>query len=281
MYYLLYLTWDPNPVAFKLPVIGIPIYLYGIFFVSGFFAGYYLLRFLLQKRLACSPTEAQNLLDPLTWAVVLGTIIGARLGHVLFYEWDYYKQHLWQIFNLREGGLASHGGTIGVLFALWIYYRLVFQKKSSLSFLSFLDLVVIPTALVATCIRLGNFFNQEIVGTPSELPWAVYFLHPVGVFDILPRHPVQLYEASGYFFTFVLLLLLWNQSNKYPRLLTPGFFTGLFFVCVFGSRFFLEFFKAFQPSIIDQSLLSAGQLLSLPCIIGGLYLLFQSRQSSA
>lgn len=269
-----FMYWNPNPVAFTLPFINLPVYIYGISFVSGFILGYLILVRLMQKTFPEMSKEAiGRLVDKLTWFGVGGTIIGARLGHVLLYEWDRYAANPWLILNVREGGLASHGGTIGVIIALALFYHF-FYKKTGHSFLNLLDHAVIPTALIAFFIRLGNFFNQEIVGTPSALPWAVLFAHPADHHLPVPRHPAQLYEGIAYLCIFGILLALW-QKTKVEK--WEGFMTGLFFVLVFGSRFLIEFVKEYQYSaLLDQSFLQAGQLLSIPFILLGLFLMAHS-----
>lgn len=268
------LSWNPNPIAFNIPFIDVPIFIYGICFVIGFSFGYFQLVRLLKKTLPeKDPKEISTLVDQLTWFVIGGTIIGARLGHVFFYDWDRYKNNLLQILNTREGGLASHGGTIGVLIALGIFYFFIFKKKTGLSFLQLLDHIVLPTALVAFFIRVGNFFNQEILGTPSNLPWAVQFGSPADGSVPIPRHPAQLYEGLAYLITFVILTYLWHKTDLKKK---SGLFTGLFFVLVFGSRFVIEFVKEHQHSILDQSFLQAGQTLSLPFIFLGIFLMIRA-----
>ena len=264
--------WNPDPVAFYLPVVHLPIYMYGICFVTGFILGYFLLLWLMAKQLPpqISKEKVQLLVDRLTWFVVAGTIIGARLGHVFLYDWERYRAHPWEILYIREGGLASHGGAIGVLLALWLYYRFIFRKNTGRSYLELLDMIVVPTALVAFFIRLGNFFNQEILGTPTDLPWGVIFGSPADHSLVVPRHPAQLYEGLAYLLTFVNLLLLKKQKVR------PGFLTGLFFVQIFGARFLIEYVKAHQEASFDQSLLQAGQLLSIPFILAGALLLYRA-----
>ncbi len=264
--------WDPDPVAFRIPYFDLPIFVYGICFVAGFYLGYRVLLVIMRQTLKNSEL-AQVLVDKLTWFIAVGTVIGARLGHVLFYDWDHYKAHPLSILNTREGGLSSHGGTIGVLLALGLFYYTYLKKMTSLTFLELLDRIAIATAITATFIRIGNFFNQEIVGTPTSLPWAVIFGHPAEGVAPLPRHPSQLYEALLYFVTFLLLLFFW----KIKEVRRPGFFIGLFFLLVFGGRFFIEFTKEVQTSIFDQNLLQAGQWLSIPFVLAGLILLVHSR----
>lgn len=212
--------------------------------------------------------------DGLLWWIVLGTIIGARLGHVFFYEWSYYQNHLADIPKVWEGGLASHGGTLGVLLAIFFYSRWTRMQFPEMNFLALADLVAIPTAFSVLFIRLGNFVNQEILGTPTAAPWGVIFGHPADGTAPIPRHPVQLYEAIAYLLTFFLMISLWKFKKKpWPQ----GFFLGVCLLCIFGSRFFLEYFKAPQNSFIDETFLQAGQLLSLPFIFLGIGFIYFSQ----
>lgn len=209
--------------------------------------------------------------DHLVWFIVIGTVVGARLGHVFFYEWPYYKNNLIDIFKIWEGGLASHGGTLGVILAVFLYKQWTYKRFPEISFIGLLDLLTIPTAFVAVCIRLGNFMNQEILGTPTNLPWAFIFGHPADGSAPIPRHPAQLYEAAVYLVSFFILLGIWKLKNTR---LKPGVLTGLFFILIFGSRFLIEFIKAPQSHIIDESFLQTGQYLSIPFILLGLALIF-------
>lgn len=218
------------------------------------------------------------LLDSLSWYIVIGTILGARLGHAIFYDWEYYLTHPFSIFRIWEGGLASHGGAIGILIALGFFYSCRIKKNlPEVSFLSFLDIFVIPVPLAGAFIRIGNFINQEIVGTPSSLPWAVLFGHPLEGGERIPRHPVQLYEALAYVGIFIAALCIWRF---YRKSLNPGFLSGFVIALIFIFRFFLEFFKASQESLFSDGFLEAGQYLSLPFILLGLFLLFISIKKS-
>lgn len=267
--------WDPDPVAFTIPYFNLPVFIYGICFVLGFYLGYRLLLVMMRKTLG-SKELAQECVDRLTWFVVIGTIVGARLGHVFFYDWERYRHHPWQILNTREGGLSSHGGTVGVMIALALFYFTYLKRKTKVSFLSLLDHVAVPTAITATFIRIGNFFNQEIIGIPSNLPWAVTFGHPADGESPVPRHPAQLYEALLYFMTFLVLNYCWRKTGIKEK---PGATIGLFFILVFGGRFLIEFVKAVQESIFDQQVLQAGQWLSIPFILLGLMLILFSNYS--
>ncbi len=210
--------------------------------------------------------RAKGVAEAITLYVVLGALIGARLGDVLFYQnWQEIARHPATILAFWEGGLASHGGALGILLAL-----LLFAKRKGaeyqLTFLKTLDLAVIPTALAAVLIRLGNFMNQEILGTPTTLPWGVIFMHPAGGEAALPRHPVQLYEALGYFCIF--LFLFYRFHRLFPVMKT-GRTTGLFLILVFAFRFAMEFFKTEQSAHLMHFPLTMGQLLSIPLIVWG------------
>jgi prolipoprotein diacylglyceryl transferase len=184
-------------------------------------------------------------------------------------------KHPVDIFKVWEGGLASHGGAIGVMVALWLYLRTVRKTYPQLTYVTLLDLMVIPTALVGCFIRLGNFFNQEIIGTGTTLPWGVIFGNPMDGGTIIPRHPAQLYEALAYLLTFVFLYTLWKVKGTQ---LKTGTLAGLFFILVFVSRFLIEFVKAPMDAVVDQSFLQMGQYLSLPFIALGFYLLLKKEK---
>jgi phosphatidylglycerol:prolipoprotein diacylglycerol transferase len=270
--------WNPDPVAFTVPGIALQVRWYGIFWALGFIIGYFLVCRRLSKFFFSKGQKDFNELggmatDKLTLYIVLGAILGARLGHVFFYDWPYYGQHPLEILNLREGGLASHGGAIGVLLSLLLFHNSQKKHFPGLTLFNLFDLLVAPTALVACFIRFGNFMNQEIVGIPTDLPWAVLFMHPMETALIVPRHPVQLYEAATYFFTFLSLLKL----QKKPR--PEGFLTGVFFLLVFGSRIFWEFLKESQGGLFGDAILETGQLLSLPFIAIGLFLVIRKSTS--
>lgn len=283
-----WLYWNPPREAFTIPFIDRPIMWYGICFVTGFVLGYFILlpilrTYLLNSRPSAGasnpPSDSEvtaakqlsvKLADRLTWLIVLGTVVGARLGHVLFYDWAYYQQHPGDIVKVWEGGLASHGGTLGVIASLFLFLRWNRRLVPSLSFVSLIDMLVIPTALTACCIRIGNFINQEILGSETRLPWGVIFGHPADGSSSVPRHPVQLYEAAAYLATFVLLYVLWRRKGDS---LKPGVLSGLFFILVFGGRFLIEFLKVPQGAIIDESFLQMGQYLSIPFICFGVALL--------
>lgn len=246
-----HIIWNIDPVLLHLG----PLQLrwYGIFFVGSFLIGLYIMQ-RIYKREKRDPA----LLDMLLIYLLVGTVVGARLMHCLAYEPDFYLSHPIEILKVWKGGLASHGGLLGVLVALYL-----FTKKYHESYLWLMSRIAIPGALVAASIRIGNFFNSEIVGIPSDKPWAIIFSR----IDMLPRHPVQLYESFSYFALFCLLSILYltMQPKQVTRL-----FPGLFFLFVFTSRFFLEFVKTKQADYQWDIPLSTGQVLSIPFILVGI-----------
>jgi prolipoprotein diacylglyceryl transferase len=210
------------------------------------------------------------LTDRLTWFVVAGTVIGARLADVFFYDWPLYRDHLIDILKVWKGGLASHGGTVGILIGIVLYQKLILKNFREITTIDILDMMVIPASLAGTLIRIGNFFNQEILGPETMLPWGVVFGHPMDGSFPVPRHPAQLYEAIVYLSVFC---LLWAVRNKGVFKQNPGTMSGVFFVLVFSSRFFIEFIKSPQSRVIDESFLQMGQYLSIPFILFGISLI--------
>ena len=268
---LAYLYWNPDSTLFTLPYFNHPVKWYGLCFMAGFLIGYYLIL----KPLKNHTNHPQKLADRLLWFVLLGTIIGARLGHVFFYEPAAYLKSPLSILKIWEGGLASHGGTVGVILAL-LAFRFSSKKEApNLTFLRICDLVAVPTALVAFFIRLGNFFNQEILGTQTDIPWAVIFGAPFDGSLVVPRHPSQIYEGLAYL---ALFFFLWVMQKRNPP---AGRMTGIFFIWVFFARFVIEYTKEVQVAIVDQSFLQMGQWLSIPFILLGLLMVLASKQLKA
>ena len=216
--------------------------------------------------LKISKAAASKLAERVSFYVIIGAIAGARLGDVLFYQGPgVLIQDPMVVFRFWEGGLASHGAVVGILMGMILLSRM----KKGVSWQRLIDLLAIPTLVAAGFIRVGNFINQEIVGRASEMPWAVIFLRPADGSAALPRHPVQLYEAIGYF---SLALFLWILS---PKLKREGMLGGLFLTLCFSLRFLLEFFKQVQSALIPERFpLTMGQLLSLPVVALGVWLLF-------
>jgi phosphatidylglycerol:prolipoprotein diacylglycerol transferase len=277
-----FLVWDPDRNFIVLPYVNHPITWYGILFACSFFIGYLLVRHILRKHLEnfglkdCdAKSQATTLSDRLAFLSVLGTVIGARLGHILFYEWSFYREHPLNSLKIWEGGLASHGGALGILVALSLFIWMQHRKKQvPLTILAVLDAIVIPASFVGSCIRIGNFSNQEILGMPTDVPWGVIFLHPIEGVAGIPLHPAQLYESFFYFFTSLFLFFLWKRVKK----IGAGILAGSFFFLIFGFRFFIEFFKLPQSQFsFESGFLNMGQILSIPFVLLGILLLFRSR----
>lgn len=277
-----YIFWDPNPTAFTIPFINRPIAWYGIIFAIGFFIGFYLLMSLFKKYAKSCTDWSQEVLkkkalrfsERLTVYVIISTVIGARLGHILFYEkWSHYLSHPMDIIKTWEGGLASHGGVIGILISLILFYYRSRKEFPMLSIRRIVDLMVVPSLLVATLIRIGNFINQEVLGIPATIPWAIIFGHPIDGSFPEARHPAQLYEALFYFLSFIVFWRLFSKLLK-PK----GRLAGLFFITTFSFRFFIEFVKEEQSHLLGQQLLTMGQWLSIPMILFGVLLMIRFRK---
>ncbi len=265
-----YITWTATPEIIKLGPITLR--WYGLLFASGFLIG-----LLMVQRMFKVENAPEEWLDKAFIYIVLGAIIGARLGHVFFYQWDYYSQNLGEIPMIWKGGLASHGGAIGIIIALWIFSRYVSKKN----ILWILDKVVVPTALAGCFIRLGNLMNSEIIGKPTEAAWGFLFKNAyftreeiqAGLHE-LPRHPVQLYESLTYLLSFFILYWVYWKTDRRRKL---GYIFGLFLVLIWGFRFFMEYFKKSQGGFETafNNALSTGQLLSIPFVLAGLYFMFR------
>ena len=233
---------------------------YGLLFALGFLIGFYYMR-----NVFLHEDKPERDLDALLIWLLGGTIIGARLGHVLFYAPGYYLLRPLEIPQIWEGGLASHGGLIGVLTAIYLYSR----SRPDQPFVWLLDRLSPPVALTGAFIRLGNLFNSEILGEPTDLPWAFVFER----IDSVPRHPAQLYESISYFLIFVALTVVYRQYREStPR----GLLIGLFMTLIFGVRFLIEYVKVAQAHFEVGLPLSMGQLLSIPAILFGLWMLWRA-----
>lgn len=255
---LSYINWDISPNISLFDGGFLQVRWYGLLFALSFVLGYQIMQYIFVK-------EKKNLkdLESLTLTMILGTVLGARLGHCLFYSPEYYLNNPIEILKIWEGGLASHGAMIGIPFALWIFVK----RHKNYNYLWLIDRIVIVVALSGFFIRLGNFFNSEIIGRPTDLPWAVIF-HRI---DELPRHPSQIYESLSYLIIFIILAYRYvTNSHKIEN----GKNLGLFLVLIFGVRFLWEFTKENQVSFEQALPLNMGQLLSIPAVLLGLYLLF-------
>lgn len=251
--------WNADPVLISLGPIAIR--WYGLAFALGFTIGYWIVAKMFKHEGA-----PESWLGTLLMYIVIATIVGARLGHVFFYEWPYYSQHPEKILRIWEGGLASHGGTIANIIALFLFSWFVSKKPASWVF----DKVVIPIALVGGFIRLGNLMNSEIYGRATDLPWGFVFERNR---EIFAAHPTQIYEALCYFALFGLLMWMYWKKNAEER---PWLITGVFFIGIFVPRFLIEYVKNVQvPSEIEMIHnygMNMGQVLSIPFIAIGVFL---------
>lgn len=254
----LVIRWNVDPEIFSLGPLSVR--WYGLLFAFSFVVGY-----LIFQRIFKREGIKEEVLDSLTVYMALGVIIGARLGHVLFYDPQYYFSNPIKIFKIWEGGLASHGASIGILIAL--YY---FSKKHRKTFLWIMDRIVIVVALAGAMIRTGNLMNSEIYGVQTDLPWGFIF---VRAGEMVPKHPTQIYEALAYLLLFVLLFFLYQK--KLPKL-KEGQLFGIFLIILFTARFFIEYIKEDQSDFEAGMALNMGQILSIPFIIGGFIILWYS-----
>lgn len=268
------IIWDisPNVITIDLFGISLPIHWYSLLFASSFLIGQWLLSSIFRSDgVAVSKTES------LLLYMVIATVIGARVGHYLFYEWELLvAQPLdWflSMISLPFYGLASHGAIITILLALFLYSR----QSGNPSFFWLADRIVIAVALGGALIRLGNLFNSEIYGKPTDLPWGFVFVHETdfNLLPLVPRHPTQLYEAFFCLFLFGLTLYLWKQKR---HTLPEGAIMGLFMVLLFGFRFMIEFLKTPQESFENQMFLNMGQWLSIPAILTGFIIIFYAQK---
>ncbi|WP_372640749.1 prolipoprotein diacylglyceryl transferase [Ancylomarina sp.] len=261
---LLSIHWDVDPEIFKIGPIAVR--WYGLLFALGFLLGYQLVERMFKKE--GIPLEW---LEKLFMYTLIATVIGARLGHVIFYGWEFYSQHPSEILKIWHGGLASHGATIGILTALYFYSKKVSKK----SILWVLDRVAIPVALAGFFIRTGNLMNSEIIGTQTDLAWGFQFVRAHVDDPLTARHPAQLYEALCYLSSFgVLMFMYWKTNAKE----FSGRLIGAFFMLIFTARFFIEFIKENQEAFEEGMFLNMGQWLSIPFILLGGYLAYNSYQ---
>ena len=267
----LQIVWDPASEGLKITD-NFTIHYYSMMWMLAFILGWFIM-----KKIYKHENQTDEKLDSLFIYSVLGIMIGARLGHVIFYQPELIKEDFFSIFlpvKFAGGfeftgfrGLASHGAAIGMIISMYLYNKKVLKK----SVIWILDRVVVPVALGAIFVRIGNFFNSEMIGKPADesLPWAIIFKN----FDNIPRHPGQLYEAFGYVFVFLILWFLYWRSKKSEQ---PGFLFGLFLVLLMIVRVFVESFKIEQVTGREDWLftLNTGQVLSIPFVLIGLYFMF-------
>ena len=270
---LLTINWNPDPELFNF--FGISIRYYGLLWIIGLAFAYLIVQHQYRDR-----KIDEKKFEPLFFYCFFGILIGARLGHCIFYDWAYYQDHFVEmILPIKQTaagwkmtgytGLASHGGTLGLIIALWMYCR-----KTNMHYIDVLDMIAVATPITACCIRLANLMNSEIIGKPTDVPWAFIFERE----DMLPRHPAQLYEAIAYFIFFLGMVYLYKRGQqKREKASLPyhrGFFFGLCLTEIFVFRFFIEFLKEDQVDFERTMALNMGQWLSIPFILIGVYFMF-------
>lgn len=257
-------VWNVDPIICHIGPVAIRYY--SLLFIAGFPFGYWLfVKFFKKEGLDTA------LLEPYLYALLIGTIVGARLGHCLFYQPDYYlsKAHWLEIFQPWKGGLASHGGTIGVVLAT-LWYARKYGKKNGFDFLWTLDRLAIAVLCAACCIRLGNLFNSEIYGCETDLPWGFIFVRRG---EVVPKHPTQLYEALTY--ALLGIFLCWHFFHRQEKVY-KGWYFGVMFMVLWGMRFLIEFIKEDQVDFEAGMALNMGQLLSIPFFALGVWMLIRS-----
>lgn len=262
-----YINWDFDPEIAN--ILGFPLKYYGLLFACGLIISMRVL-----KKIFKTENLNDNAYEALFIYGILGIFVGARLGHCLFYDFDYYSKNLLEIIlpikkTLNGGykfigyaGLASHGGTIGLIFSLYL-----FSKKYKIQYLKVLDLIALVAPIGATFIRLANLMNSEMIGNPTNMPWAFIFKK----IDNIPRHPAQLYEAISYLIIFLVVYTIYKTKNIK---LGGGFYFGLVITLIFLMRILIEFVKINQVQFEDKMPLNMGQILSVPFIIIGIYFIF-------
>ena len=280
---LSYIVWNPDLVAFRLGPFAIR--WYGLMWLIGFVLGYFIV-----KRLYKEQKIKDELFDPLFIYCFFGILIGARLGHCIFYQpedfltsWKGIVEMIFPILIGNDGswlgqtfgfyiigyaGLASHGGTLGLMIALWLYVR-----KTKLGIWTVLDNIAIATGSMACCIRLGNLMNSEIIGKITDVPWAFIFERV----DAVPRHPGQLYEAIAYA---ILFIVMWVMHKKMPQKIGTGWYFGFCLTYIFTFRFFIEYTKEIQEAFEASLPIDMGQILSIPFIILGVYCMIRAKKKA-
>lgn len=281
---LLKIDWSPSEIFLNLGPLAI--HWYSVMFIIAFSLGYYLI-----KKIYINENKSIELIEPLFIYIVIGTLIGARLGHVIFYDWNYYQNNLVEIFfpikndndsslffGIIDGwkfvgyrGLASHGAAIGIIVSMFIYK----SKFKYDSILWIFDRIAIPITIGGMFVRIGNFFNSEIVGNYTGSNFGVVFLNRD---EIFPRHPAQIYEAFGYLLLFILLRQLYWKTDLKNK---GGFIFGLFLTGLFSIRILVEYIKESQGGYIEElfGVLSTGQWLSIPLILTGIFFMINSKKN--
>lgn len=267
------ITWTADPAIFTIG--SKEIRWYSLMFIIGFGIGYKIVE-RMWRRESINP----KWIDPLLYYTLIGTVVGARLGHCLFYDPGYYLSHPIEILKVWEGGLASHGGVLGIIVAIYFYSKYVSRQSMLWTF----DKLVVPTGLVAALIRIGNLMNHEVYGHPTDLPWGFRFIENLhawrqGAEPIFsaPSHPTQIYEAVCYLLTFVLCMWLYFKKEAWKK---EGLIFGIFMICIFTARFFIEFLKNNQEDFEAAMPINMGQCLSIPFIVMGIYFVVRAWRRS-
>lgn len=262
---LSYIVWNPDPVAFSLGPVEVR--WYGIIYATGFLFAVWLV-----SKMFKSEGYPEEWADKVFIYLVIAVIVGSRLGHVFFYDWAYYKDHLLEIFQVWKGGLASHGGAMALIIGVWLMAKYMCHKP----FLWLADRIYVICAPVAALIRVGNLMNSEIYGCETTLPWGFKFLrdYPGLPVELVPVcHPTQIYESLAYLTMFLFMLWLYWKSDARRR---EGLLTGIGFLWTFLSRFIIEFIKNDQSEFEAGWILNMGQILSIPFIILGTWLIIRA-----
>lgn len=269
-------TWDVNPTLFE--VLGREIRWYGLLWVIGLIVAVYIVQKIFKHE-----GLPEKWFDSLFVYMMLGIILGARLGHCLFYEPEYYLANPIKILKIWEGGLASHGGVLGIIIAVWMYSKKVTKKSMLWTF----DRVMVPTGFTAGMIRLGNLMNHEIYGAVTDKPWGFrfidninYWMHGAEPVFTEPSHPTQIYEAIIYFVIFAITMHMYWKTNSKDR---PGLILGVGILLIFVARFFIEYIKNVQVeselAMRESTGLIIGQWLSIPFIIWGIWLIVHAMKT--
>ena len=278
-----YIVWQPDLYAFRLGPLAIR--WYGLMWIIGIIVAYFVVRQLYKEQ-----KIKNELFEPLIFYCFFGILIGARLGHCLFYQPDYFLTsgkgfiemllpihfgndgswlgETFGFFLIGYAGLASHGGTLGLMIALWLYV-----KRTKLSIWTVLDNIAIATGTTACFIRLGNLMNSEIIGKITDVPWAFIFERV----DAVPRHPGQLYEAIAYA---ILFIVMWVMHKKMPQKIGTGWYFGFCLTYIFTFRFFIEYTKEIQEAFEASLPIDMGQILSIPFIILGVYCMIRAKKQA-
>ena len=275
---LMYITWDVDPELFT--IFGREIRWYGLLWVTGLIVAVVIVQKIFEKE-----KLPEKWFDSLFVYMMLGIIVGARLGHCLFYEPAYYLANPLEILKIWEGGLASHGGVIGIIIAVWLYSKRVTKKSMLWTF----DRVIVPTGFTAAAIRIGNLMNHEIYGPATEQPWGFRFIENIGAWKAgiaepifsPPSHPTQIYEALIYLLVFAITMyLFWKTDAKKKQ----GLLIGIAMIIIFASRFFIEYIKHVQvdteEALRQSTGLILGQWLSIPFVIWGVWLVWNAFRNS-